>query len=390
MSERAAALHGLPLLEDLGELEGRWVLVRADFNVPMAEGPSGRVIADEMRIRESVPTLQWLLERGATVVCCSHLGRPKDGFEERLSMAPIAARVAELAPGVEVMENLRFDPREVSNDPTFVAELIKGFDAYVNDAFGASHRSHASTVGPPAFLPSAAGRLLEREVEVLGGLLLHPARPFVAIVGGAKVADKLGVLQALSTKADTIVVGGGMAYTFLAAMGRRVGGSMLDLSRIDECRAIIDGQATILLPSDVVALEPGATFGSGATDGEVRTYEGDLDEGWVGLDIGPRSAAAFAEVIAEAGTVLWNGPMGVFEDSRFSLGTQVVGEAVATTHGTSVVGGGDSARAIEEMGLAAKIDYISTGGGASLEYLEFGDLPALEALRHAPNAPRQA
>jgi phosphoglycerate kinase len=322
------------------------------------------------------------------VVCCSHLGRPKDGFDERLSLAPVAKLVSELAPGVEVLENLRFDSRETANDPSFVAELIDGFDAYVNDAFGASHRRHASTIGPPAFLPSAAGRLLEREVEVLGGLLDDPKRPFVAIVGGAKVADKLGVLKVLATKADCIIVGGGMAFTFLAAQGRGVGASMLDAERFDECRALLEGPAEILLPSDIVALSPGAHFGHHETDGEVRVVDGDLEEGWLGLDIGPQSAARFSEVIDRAGTLLWNGPMGVFEDERFAQGTRAVGLAVAAAPGTSIVGGGDSARAAHDLGLTDKIDYISTGGGASLEFLELGDLPALKALRGASNAPK--
>ena len=389
MTERPAALRGLPLLEDLGPLEGKRVLVRTDFNVPLENTPSGRVIADDMRIRATLPTLQWLQSQGASVVCCSHLGRPKGEVVDEFSMAPVAARVAELVPGVEVMENLRFDPRETANDSTLVAELIRGFDAYVNDAFGVSHRAHASVVGPPAFLPSAAGRLLEKEVEVLGSLLLTPRRPFVAIVGGAKVVDKLGVLKALSQKADAIIVGGGMAFTFLAAQGRQVGGSLLDATRLDDCRELLQGPAEILLPSDVVALEPGASFGPGKHDGEVRTFSGDLDEGWMGLDVGPDSTKRFAAAISAAGTVLWNGPMGVFEDPRFERGTRELGEAVAASNATSVVGGGDSARAVDEFGLADRISFLSTGGGASLEFLEFGDLPALAALRHAINAPEE-
>ena len=387
MSARPAALRGLPLLQDLGPLEGRRVLVRTDFNVPIDETAGGRVIADDLRIRATLPTLQWLLDQGATVVCCSHMDRPKGKVDPRFSLDIVAKRVAELAPGVEVMENLRFDPREEANDPSLTAELVAGFDAYVNDAFGVSHRSHASVVGPPRFLPSAAGRLLEREVEVLGGLLHEPARPFVAIVGGAKVADKLGVMAALAAKADTIIVGGGMAFTFLAAQGRGVGGSLLDATRIAECCALLEGPAQILLPADVIALSPGSSFGCEQTSGEVRTFEGDLPEGWMGLDVGPVSAERFADAIARAGTVLWNGPMGVFEDERFAAGTRRIGEAVAATKGASGVGGGDSARAIEELGIADAIDFLSTGGGASLEFLEFGDLPALDALRNAPNAP---
>ncbi len=388
MTERPEALKGLPLLEDLGDLKGRRVLVRTDFNVPLADGPDGRVVADDFRIKAALPTINWLMSQGATVVCCSHLGRPKGQVDPALSMTPVAARLSELAPGVEVLENLRFDARETENDPSFVDELVSGFDAYVNDAFGASHRSHASVVGPPARLPSAAGRLLEKEVATLGGLLTDPARPFVAIVGGAKVADKLGVVHALSEVADSIIIGGGMAFTFLAAQGRAVGASLLDSSRIDECRELLAGKAKILLPTDIIALSPGVTFGPGCTEGDVVTYDGDIPDGWIGLDVGPESARAFADTIEAAGTVLWNGPMGAFEDERFASGTKTVGLAVAASNGASIVGGGDSARAAEELGISDQIDFLSTGGGASLEFLEFGDLPALEALRGASNAPR--
>ena len=385
---RPAALDGLPLLEDLGDLRGKRVLVRTDFNVPLKDGPDGPIVADDFRIRASLPTLTWLIDRGATVVCASHLGRPDGAPDPRYSMAPVAQRLAALLPEVEVMENLRFNPGETANDPAFVAQIINGFDAYVNDAFGVSHRSHASIVGPPSVLPSAAGRLVENEVETLGGLLSEPQRPFVAIVGGAKVADKLGVLVALSKVADSIIVGGGMAFTFLAARGRAIGGSLFDPTRMEECAALLSGQAEILLPTDIVALSPGAPFGAGETSGEVLTSDADLPEGWVGLDVGPQSASRFSSAIASAGTVLWNGPMGAFEDERFAAGTRAVGAAVAACAGTSVVGGGDSWRAIDEMGLADAVSFMSTGGGASLEFLEFGDLPALAALRNAQNAPR--
>ena len=388
MSSRPAALAGLPLLEDLGDLKNKRVLVRCDLNVPLNHGDGGTTIANDFRIRSALPTLQWLQEHGATVVCCTHLGRPHGAWVPQLSVAPIAAALAQHIPNISVLENLRFDPREEANDTSMVAELIEGFDAYVNDAFGVSHRAQASVVGPPEFLPSAAGRLLAEEVAVLGGLLTDPKRPFVAIVGGAKVADKLGVVRSLSEKADSIIIGGGMAFTFLAAKGRSIGASMVDESRIEECQALLDGPAEILLPSDIIALSPGATFGKGETDGDVVTYGGDIPDGWMGLDIGPQSAARFANTIAAAGTVLWNGPMGVFEDQRFEQGTKVVGEAVARTHGTSIVGGGDSAMAAEMFGLTDSIDFLSTGGGASLEFLEFGDLPALRALRNAPNAPK--
>ena len=387
MGERASALEGLPLLEDLGDVAGRRVLVRTDFNTPLRDGPDGLEVADDFRIRAALPTIEWLTDHGATVVCCSHVGRPKGAPDPSFAMAPVAARLREMAPGVEVLENLRFDPRETANDSTLTAELISGFDAYVNDAFGVSHRRHASVMGPPQTLPSAAGRLVQREVETLGGLLSDPVRPFVAIVGGAKVADKLGVIHALSKVADTIIIGGGMAFTFLAALGREVGGSLLDSSRLDECRELLEGPATILLPVDVVALSPDGSFGPDQTAGEVAVFDQDLPAGWIGLDVGSRSAAIFADAIATAGTVLWNGPMGAFEDERFAAGTAAVGKAVAASRGRSVIGGGDSCRAIEELGLADEVDFMSTGGGASLEFLEFGDLPALEALRQAPNAP---
>ena len=388
MTDRPAGLAGLPLLEDLGDIEGQRVLVRCDLNAPLVLGQDGWEVADDFRIRAAIPTLAWLQDHGATPVCCTHVGRPHGAWVPQLSVVPIARKLAEYLAGVEVLENLRFDPREEENDPTFVRELIEGFDAYVNDAFGVSHRAHASVVGPPQYLPSAAGRLLEKEVEVLGGLLAEPARPFVAIIGGAKVADKIGIIRSLSENADTIIIGGGMAFTFLAATGRSVGASMLDESRIDDCIELLDGPAEILLPTDVVALSPDCEFGRGCSSGEVVTFEGDIPDGWIGLDIGPESADRFARAIQHAGTVLWNGPMGVFEDSRFSEGTRVVGEAVAKTEGTSIVGGGDSAMAADMFGFTKELDFLSTGGGASLEFLEYGDLPALVALRNAVNAPR--
>ena len=385
---RPVALAGLPLLEDLGDVAGKRVLVRTDFNVPLKDVDGRVVVADDFRIRAAVPTLSWLIDRGATVVCASHLGRPDGKKDERYSMDPVARHVRSLLPGVEVLENLRFNAGETANDAAFTASLVEGFDLYVNDAFGVSHRAHASLVGPPTVLPSAAGRLVQHEVETLGGLLSEPKKPFVAIVGGAKVADKLGVLKALAKVADSIIVGGGMAFTFLGAQGRSIGGSLFDASHLDDCAALLGGHAEILLPTDIVALSPGSSFGPGETSGDVDTFTGDLPEGWVGLDIGAQSAASFASVIANAGTVLWNGPMGAFEDERFALGTRAVGAAVASCGGNSVVGGGDSCRAIEEMGLVDQISFMSTGGGASLEFLEFGDLPGLAALRHAPNAPR--
>jgi phosphoglycerate kinase len=372
----------VPQLEDLGDLDGKRVLVRADFNVPLRDG----TITDDLRIRAALPTLQWLQEQGARVTACSHLGRPKGAPDPKYSMDPVRARLAELAPGVELMENLRFDPGETKNDPAFVQRLIEGQDAYVNDAFGASHRAHASVVGPPAHLPSAAGRLLAEEVEVLLGLREHPSRPFVAVLGGAKVSDKLGVIRALLEIVDGLVIGGGMCFTFLAAMGRPTGASLLEPDQVDTCRELLESGATIHLPSDLTALGPGGKIGDPAAGGDVRQIGPSVPDGWMGLDIGPGSAAEFSDVILDARTVFWNGPMGVFEDPRFEAGTRTVAEAVAETRGFTVVGGGDSAAAIAQFGLADRIDHISTGGGASLELLEQGDLPGLEALRGAPNA----
>ena len=371
----------VPTLEDLGDLDGRRVLLRADFNVPLRDGE----ITDDLRIRAALPTIRFLLDGGAHVTACSHLGRPKGAPDPQYSMDPVRARLAELAPEVDLLENLRFDPGETANDPDFVQRLIEGQDLYVNDAFGASHRAHASIVGPPQFLPSAAGRLLAKEVEVLGGLRDKPKRPFVAILGGSKVSDKLGVIEALMDVVDTLVIGGGMCFTFFAAQGKSIGSSLLEADQVDTCRRLLESDK-IHLPSDITALGPGGRIGDPAAGGEVRQAGTSLPDGWMGLDIGPGTAAEFTDVIAEARTIFWNGPMGVFEDPRFAAGTRTVAQAVADAKGFSVVGGGDSAAAVAEFGLAAEIDHISTGGGASLELLEQGDLPGLEALRGAPNA----
>jgi phosphoglycerate kinase len=367
----------VPQLEDLPLPQDKRVLLRADFNVPITD----RRIDDDLRIRAALPTIRWLQEHGvATITACSHLGRPKGKPDPRYSMAPVQARLAEVAPGVELLENLRFDPGEEANDPAFVDRLVDGYDLYVNDAFGSSHRAHASIVGPPARLPSAAGRLLAREVEVLGGLLHSPRRPFLTVLGGAKVSDKLGVIRALLARVDSLLVGGGMCFTFLKALGHEVGGSLLEADQVDSCRQLLAGSKPILVPSDIVAAS-----NNGA---EVRTVGRDVPQGWKGLDIGPGTAAEFADAVADAGTVFWNGPMGVFEDERFAAGTRAVAEAVASCRGFTVVGGGDSAAALARFGLDAAVDHVSTGGGASLEYLERGDLPGLAALRGAPNARR--
>lgn len=374
---------GVPTLEDLPPVDGARVLVRCDFNVPIHDG----AITDDLRIRAALPTLRWLQEHGASVTACTHLGRPKGKPDERYSVAPVRARLAELAPGVELLDNLRFDPGEEGNDPAFVAQLIDGFDAYVNDAFGASHRAHASIVGPPRTLPSAAGRLLEREVEVLLGLREKPLRPFVAVLGGAKVSDKLAVIEALLGVVDGLVIGGGMCFTFLVAQGNQVGDSLVEVDQVDTCRRLLEQAGDrIHLPSDITALSPDGVLFEPDKGGEVRQAGTSLPAGWKGVDIGPGTAAEFGDVIAEARTVFWNGPMGAFEDDRFEAGTRAVAQAIADTKGFTVVGGGDSAAAVAQFGLADRIDHVSTGGGASLELLEQGDLPGLEALRNAPNA----
>jgi phosphoglycerate kinase len=338
----------IPQLEDLPDPSGKRVLLRADFNVPIKDGR----ITDDFRIRAALPTIQWLQQQGATVTACTHLGRPKG--------AP---------------------------DPAFVDRLVDGFDLYVNDAFGASHRAHASIVGPPQTLPSAAGRLLAKEVEVLGGMREHPQRRFVSILGGSKVSDKLGVITALLDVCDRLVIGGGMCFTFLVALGHQVGGSLLEQDQVDTCKRLLDRAGDrITIPHDITGLGPGGKIGDPEAGGEVRQFGMDLPDGWMGLDIGPGTAAEFSDVVEGARTVFWNGPMGVFEDPRFEAGTRTVAQAVADCRGFTVVGGGDSAAAAAQFGLAGEIDHVSTGGGASLELLEQGDLPGLEALRKAPNA----
>ncbi len=387
-------LRGIPLLEDLPDLEGKRVLVRVDFNVPLHIGVRGRAtVADDFRITAALPTLRRLQDEGAEVVAASHLGRPAGPPDPRWEMDPVRARLEALCPGIGLTENLRFDPGEKANDPAFVQRLIQGFDAYVDEAFGAAHRAHASIVGPPQFLPSAAGLRFAKEVEVLGGILEQPARPFVAIVGGAKLGDKLDVLKVLATKVDTLVVGGGMAFTFLAAKGQHVGNSLFDPAHLQDCRDLLASGVRIVLPTDTRALEPGGTFGPPSDGhgprGSVKVIEGDLPDGWTGLDIGPDTTAAFGEEVATAGTVVWNGPLGAFEMPPFDRGTGIVAEAVAHCPGFSVVGGGDSASALDELGLSDKIGYLSTGGGASLSFIELeGHLPGIDALRNAPNAPR--
>ncbi len=376
-------LSGLPVLEDLPPVAGRRVLVRADLNAPLRPTEDGGLeVADDFRLRASLPTLSWLDANGAEVVVCSHLGRPKGKIDPRYDMAPIRVAMAELAPGVSVMDNLRFDPGEEANEPAFIRLLVDGFDYFVNDAFGACHRSHASIVGPPALMPSAAGRLLVREVEALARILVDPERPFVAIVGGAKVKDKLGVLQSIAERADHVLLGGAMCFTFLRALGHDVGASHVESELIDEARSLLERYPHIETPRDVVALDPDGELGIGRpATGEIELFTGDLPVGWQGVDIGPGTGAVFADIIARAATVLWNGPMGVFEDPRLTGGTRAIADAVASCPGFSVVGGGETAASLRQFGLEDRIDHISSGGGATLEFLEKGDLPGLAALR---------
>jgi phosphoglycerate kinase len=376
----------LRTLDDLGELEDKRVFVRVDFNVPLKDG----VIGDDARIRAALPTLQELRRRGARLLLAAHLGRPK-GRDLDFSLAPVAARLTELLGAdvtlagdldtvpdgdVVMLENVRFEPGETKDDPELAARYAALADAYVNDAFGAAHRAHASTHAIAELLPSAAGLLLQREVETLQGILADPPRPLVAIVGGAKVTDKLGVLEAFLEVADTVLIGGAMCFPFFKAQGHSVGASLCEEEGIAPAqRVLADGSDKVRLPVDLVCGE--------AFDAEtpVTDVDGiDVPDGLMGLDVGPRTAAAYGEIIASAGTVFWNGPMGAFELAPFAAGTRAVAEAVAAASGTTVVGGGDSAAALRQFGLEDQVTHLSTGGGASLELIEGKTLPGVEVL----------
>lgn len=390
------------------DVHGRRVLVRVDFNVPLGTGPDGeRVVSDDTRIRAALPTIEELREQGARLVLVSHLGRPEGRREEDLSLAPAVARLRELtdakvtlAPGVVseevkrlserlgdgdvlVLENVRFEQGETSNDPELARALAELADVYVNDAFGAAHRAHASTEGVAHLLPSAAGRLLEREVSTLTGILESPGRPLVGVIGGAKVADKIGVIDRLLTLADVVIIGGAMCFPFLAAQGHAVGDSLCceedsEHARHALAQAVEPGQARLELPSDLVIAD---RF---AVDAERRVLDGvEVPDGWMGLDIGPSTAERYARQIALAGTVFWNGPMGAFELEPFAAGTRAVAEAVAVARGVTVVGGGDSAAALSRFGLEGTVDHLSTGGGATLELIEGRALPGVQALNGA-------
>jgi len=371
-------------LDELGDVDGLRGLVRVDFNVPLEDGK----VTDDARIRGALPTIEELREKGAKLLLVSHLGRPKDR-EPEFSLQPVADHLAEilgsevqLAPDLDsvpdgdvvMLENVRYEPGETKND----AELAKRYaalaDVYVNDAFGAAHRAHASTEAVAHLLPSAAGRLLEAEVSTLTGILEDPKRPLVAVVGGAKVTDKIGVLDAFLERADAVLIGGAMCFPFFAAQGHDVGSSKCEDEGVEPAKRALESDK-LELPTDLVA---GREF---SADTEVQELDGvDVPDGWMGLDIGRDSAEAYASAIAGAGTVFWNGPMGAFELEPFAAGTRRVAEAMAACEGTTVVGGGDSAAALAEFGLADRVDHLSTGGGASLELIEGKALPGVEAL----------
>ncbi len=378
------------------DLEGKRCLVRCDFNVPL----DGAVITDDTRITAALPTIKYLLEANTSIILCSHLGRPKGGPEAKYSLAPVAARLSELlgqpvallpdciGPAVEgafaalqsgdvvLLENVRFHPEEEANDPEFSRKLASLAEIYVNDAFGTAHRAHASTEGVAHLLPAVAGFLIEKELDFLGGALDEPKRPFVAVMGGAKVADKIQVIESLLPKVDCLIIGGGMAYTFFKAQGWEIGSSLLDAQSVDYCRELLaKNRAKIQLPSDTVVA---AEFKPDSPATIVPSSAIPSDK--MGLDIGPETRARFAEMIRKAGTVIWNGPMGVFEFDAFAAGTKAIAVAMTECPGVTIVGGGDSAAAIEKFGLADQVSHVSTGGGASLEFLEGKPLPGIVAL----------
>jgi len=378
------------------QVKDKKVLVRVDFNVPLKEGR----VSDDTRIQGALPTLRYLLEQGAAVVLMSHLGRPKGKVVPELSLRPVAEHLSQLLgqpvafapdcvgpeaqqakaalkPGeVLLLENTRFHPEEKKNDPDFARQLAAGCDLFVNDAFGSAHRAHASTVGVAQYLPAVAGFLMEKELRYLGQALESPARPFVAILGGAKISDKIGVVRNLLGKADRVLIGGGMANTFLAALGYAMGDSLVEQEAIETAKTLLqDGSDKLLLPVDLVIAD------AFAPDAQRRVVPvGDIPAGWRALDIGPDTVDAFAEVIREARTVVWNGPMGVFEMAPFAQGTFGIARAVAESDAVSIVGGGDSVAAVKQSGLADHITHLSTGGGASLEMLEGKMLPGVAAL----------
>ncbi len=383
------------------DIKGKKVLLRCDFNVPR-DKKTGE-ITDDKRIVASLPTIKYLLENGAAVIACSHLGRPDGEFKKELSLAPIGKHLSELLgqpvkmakdvigedakrlasslkPGeIMLLENLRFHKEETENDPEFAKELASMADLYVSDAFGTVHRAHASTAGVAKYLPAVSGFLVAKELEILGGALDDPKRPFVAILGGAKVSDKLGVINNLLEKADTIIIGGGMAYTFLKAKGYNIGNSLLEEDKLEYADDMMKKAAAkgveLLLPVDT---EIGDRFAADCEHKLVKVSE--IPDGWMGLDIGPETITLFSSAVKGAGTVVWNGPMGVFEFENFARGTIAMAQALADSGAITIIGGGDSAAAAQEFGFADKITHISTGGGASLEFLEGKELPGVTCL----------
>ncbi len=385
-------------VEDIN-VSGKKVLVRCDFNVPLKDGE----ITSDKRIVASLPTIKYLIDHNAKVILCSHLGRPKGEFKPEFSLAPVAKRLSELL-GKEVkmakdvvgesaqalaaelkdgdvmlLENVRFHAEETKNDPEFSKALASLAEIYVNDAFGSAHRAHSSTTGVADYLPAVCGYLIQKEIEFMGGALENPKRPLVAILGGAKVSDKIGVINNLLDKVDTLIVGGGMAYTFFVAKGYHVGTSLVEEDKVELAKDMMNKAAEkgvkFLLPIDNVV---GKEFDA---DTEYQTINSDeFPEGWMGLDIGPKTRALFADAVKGSGTVIWNGPMGVSEWDHFANGTIAVATAVAESGAISIIGGGDSAAAVQKLGFADKMSHISTGGGASLEFLEGKELPGIAAL----------
>jgi phosphoglycerate kinase len=376
-------LRALPSIDRWGSLSGKRVLVRVDFNAPVAEVDGVLTVTDDFRLRAALPLFDTLIERGASIVACTHFGRPEGRVDERFSVAPLRRCLEKLGSTVELMENLRFHPGEEANSETFGASLVEGFNYYVNEAFGASHRAHASIMIPPTLVPSAGGFNLQREVGTLLALLDAPERPFVAVTGGAKVKDKLGIMKVLAQKADVVIVGGGMAYTFAAAEGRLVGGSLFDRSYVDACAALLEG-GNVLIPVDARGLASAAPFGPDGGPDKVVDFDENIPDDFMGLDIGATTVEIFTAALGSARTILWNGPMGVFEDPRFGVGTEAIARAIAASPAVSVVGGGDSVAALASYGLSDDVSFVSTGGGASLELVELGDLPGLRALRESP------
>ena len=385
-------------IEDIN-VSGKKVLVRCDFNVPMKEG----VITDDKRIVEAMPTVKYLLENGAAVILCSHLGRPKGEFNMKYSLAPVAKRISELlsldvvfandvigedakaksaalkAGEVLLIENVRFHKEEEKNDPAFAKELASMAEIYVNDASGTAHRAHASTAGVADYLPAVCGYLIQKEITIMGGALEDPKRPFVAILGGAKVSDKIGVINNLIDKVDTLIIGGGMAYTFFKALGNEIGTSICEYDKLELAKGLLEKArekgVSILLPVDNII---GREYSENTVF--MRMYSDSIPSGWMGLDIGDKTQELFAKSLVGAGTVVWNGPMGVSEWENFATGTKAIAKAVAESGAISIIGGGDSAAAVEALGYADKMTHISTGGGASLEFLEGLTLPGIAAL----------